>query len=160
MCCICSMLIHIDTMNQGWFDATTLFGLGTDVPTAIQQGMIALTHHFGNSGGTLIRMTDAMRAFRRDVTRWGLGTERTNRDAIDSAVGTALINGIDVVLNRFGDNANNRAQIIDVFRALEREWETEGAELPATNDYDKDDDHSSWGSLSMGNLGAVFGRTN
>lgn len=139
-------------MESGNFDYSTLFNLGTDPKSAIKQGVIALLLNFGNSRNNCLRLATAMRAFRRDVGRYGNRATFENRQVIDSTIGAGLINGISLVFNRFGETAAVRVQIYEAFRDLENDWIADGQNLPPTGDYDADDDPGAgWGIIDPAN---------
>ena len=120
------------------FDVSTHARLGSNVEGAVRQIVIALTHEYGPGRNNAVRMATAMRAYRRDVGKYGTyNSFYTNRNAIDESIGTLLLEGVQHILNRFGDTKANRTRINEVFQAIEAEWNDEGHKLPPTKDYDK-----------------------
>jgi len=125
-------------MSQSTFNATTHFNLGRDLNGAIMQGIIALILHFGENNNNFLRLSAAMRACRSDFGRYGnFGSYVTNRRNIDTTIGKELLLGVYHVLKRFGDTADTRTKINEVFEALEAEWDRDGYHLPRTDDYSK-----------------------
>lgn len=84
-----------------------------------------------------------MRAIRQDFLRRGRGTNQHHRSQINTPIGLALVQGVVLVLTRFGDRPENRVRVNEAFEAYEHMLSRHGLSISPTNVYDRDDDPDS-----------------